>query len=138
MPQVTVRLTDSTLARLDALCAVRRVNRARLIRELIVSAVDGARVDPPDTPSADELLELLSERARAATWPRSGLHGIFKRGKRVWGLAENPASADLVERPNVTYTGEFDTFDADEIQRLLVAADDEQDAASTRPQPSPD
>jgi hypothetical protein len=37
------------------------------------------------------------------------LHGIFKRAKRVWGLADNPASADLVERPKVTYTGEFDT-----------------------------
>jgi len=57
------------------------------------------------------------------------LHGIFKRAKRVWGLADNPASADLVERPKVTYTGEFDTFDRDEIERLVVAAEDEQDAA---------
>jgi integrase len=57
------------------------------------------------------------------------LHGIFKRAKRVWGLADNPASADLVERPKVTYTGEFDTFDRDEIERLVVAAEDEQDSA---------
>jgi integrase len=57
------------------------------------------------------------------------LHGIFKRAKRVWGLADNPASADLVERPKVTYTGEFDTFDRDELERLFVAAEDEQDAA---------
>lgn len=27
------------------------------------------------------------------------LHGIFKRAKRAFGLAENPASAELVERP---------------------------------------
>jgi hypothetical protein len=38
------------------------------------------------------------------------LHGIFKRAKRVWGLSENPASADLVERPRVVYTGEFDNL----------------------------
>ena len=57
------------------------------------------------------------------------LHGIFKRAKRVWGIADNPASADLVERPKVTYTGEFDTFDRDELERLFVAAEDEQDAA---------
>jgi integrase len=57
------------------------------------------------------------------------LHGIFKRAKRVWGLKDNPASADLVERPKVTYTGEFDTFDRGEIERLAVAAADEQDAA---------
>ena len=60
------------------------------------------------------------------------LHGIFKRAKRVWGLADNPASADLVERPKVTYTGEFDTFDRDEIELLVAAADDEQDAAIYR------
>jgi integrase len=60
------------------------------------------------------------------------LHGIFKRAKRVWGLQENPASADVVERPQVTYTGRFDTFDRDEIERLVVAADDEQDAALYR------
>ena len=57
------------------------------------------------------------------------LHGIFKRAKRVWGLADNPASADLVERPKVVYSGEFDTFDRDEIERLATAAEDEQDAA---------
>jgi len=57
------------------------------------------------------------------------LHGIFKRAKRVWGLAENPASADLVERPKVTYTGEFDTFDRDEIELLASAAASPQDAA---------
>ena len=60
------------------------------------------------------------------------LHGIFKRAKRVWGLADNPASADLVERPKVTYTGEFDTFDRDEIELLAANAADAQDAAIYR------
>ena len=57
------------------------------------------------------------------------LHGVFKRAKRVWKLRDNPASADLVERPKVVYTGEFDTFDGNEIERLVVAAANEQDAA---------
>jgi integrase len=57
------------------------------------------------------------------------LHGIFKRAKRVWGLAENPASADVVERPKVVYSGEFDTLDRDEIERLAKAAESQQEAA---------
>ena len=57
------------------------------------------------------------------------LHGIFKRAKRVWGLAENPASADLVERPKVVYTGEFQTLARDELELLAGAAADRQDAA---------
>jgi hypothetical protein len=48
------------------------------------------------------------------------LHGIFKRAKRVWGLRDNPASAELVERPQVVYTGEFQTLDRDGV--LLLAA----------------
>jgi integrase len=57
------------------------------------------------------------------------LNGIFKRAKRAYGLADNPASADLVERPKVAYTGEFDTFGSEEIQLLAAHADDAQDAA---------
>jgi integrase len=57
------------------------------------------------------------------------LHGIFKRAKRKWGLAENPASADLVERPKVVYTGEFDTLDRDEVELLATVAENPQDAA---------
>lgn len=60
------------------------------------------------------------------------LHGIFKRAKRVWKIAENPASADLVERPKVVYTGEFDTFDRDEVELLAAGAADRQDAAIYR------
>ena len=57
------------------------------------------------------------------------LHGVFKRAKRVWKLAENPASAELVKRPRVDYTGEFDTYSREEIDALVAAAADEQDAA---------
>ena len=57
------------------------------------------------------------------------LHGIFKRANRVWGLGANPASADLVERPQVVYSGEFDTLDRGELEALVQAVDDAQDAA---------
>jgi integrase len=60
------------------------------------------------------------------------LHGIFKRAKRVWGIAENPAGADMVEGPKVVYSGEFDTFDRDEVELLAAHADDDQDAAIYR------
>jgi integrase len=60
------------------------------------------------------------------------LHGIFKRAKRVYGLRENPASADLVERPKVVYTGEFDTYGRDELEQLATAAESPQDATLYR------
>jgi len=55
-------------------------------------------------------------------------HGVFKHAVREHGLARNPASAELVERPPVRYTGGFDTFDADELAALARAADAAQDA----------
>ena len=57
------------------------------------------------------------------------LHGIFKRAKRAYGLHENPAGADVVERPKVVYTGEFDTFTPEEIEQLATHAANPQDAA---------
>ena len=65
MPQLAVRISNSTLARLDAACAERGQTRSQLVRQLIFAAVEGASVATPDTPSEDELIELLSERARA-------------------------------------------------------------------------
>jgi hypothetical protein len=56
-------------------------------------------------------------------------HGIFKHAVREHGLTRNPASAELVDRPTVRYSGEFETFDADELAALVRAAADEQDGA---------
>jgi integrase len=67
--------------------------------------------------------ELIAERRlsnRTIVRHLTVLHGIFKRAKRVWGLQSNPAAAELVERPKVTYTGEFDTLDPDEIEQLAM------------------
>lgn len=55
-------------------------------------------------------------------------HGVFKHAIRVHGLARNPASAELVDRPTVRYTGEFHTFDGNELAALARHAADDQDA----------
>lgn len=52
------------------------------------------------------------------------LHGIFKRAGPVWGLVRNPASADLVARPRVVYTGEFETYGPEEVALLVACAAD--------------
>lgn len=59
-------------------------------------------------------------------------HGIYKRANRKWGITLNPFSAELVERPPVVYTGEYDTLDYDEVELLAACADNAQDAAIFR------
>jgi integrase len=60
------------------------------------------------------------------------LNGIFKRAKRKGWIQDNPASAEMVERPPVVYTGEFDTFTRDEVELLAAHAANAQDAAIFR------
>jgi integrase len=57
------------------------------------------------------------------------LHGIFRRAMRVWQLPTNPAAADLVERPPVRYSGEFELLTPDEVLALARAAHSQQDGA---------
>jgi integrase len=89
---------------------------------------------PPDLIDAykEKLIAEGKLSARTIVRHLTVLHGIFKRAKRVWGLAENPASADMVERPKASYTGEFDTYDRDEIELLAANAQDAQDATIYR------
>jgi integrase len=54
-------------------------------------------------------------------------HGVFKHAMRKHGLHRNPASADLVDRPTVRYTGEFVTLDAEQLAALVRAASSDQD-----------
>jgi integrase len=75
---------------------------------------------------------LLAERRlgnRTVVRHLTVLHGIFRRAARVWGLQRNPASADLVERPPVRYSGEFKTLRPGEVLQLARHADGRQDAA---------
>lgn len=57
------------------------------------------------------------------------LHGIFRRAARVWNLQVNPASADLVERPQVRYSGDFRMLSPEDVFALARAADDPSDGA---------
>jgi integrase len=59
------------------------------------------------------------------------LNGIFRRVRQVWKpewgpLPENPAAADLVDRPTVRYSGEFKVLDPDEVRLLVTHAKDDQ------------
>jgi integrase len=60
-------------------------------------------------------------------------HGIFKHAMRKHGLGTNPASAELVDRPSVKYTGEFTTLNpSDELPALIRAAYNDRDAVLYR------
>ena len=54
-------------------------------------------------------------------------HGVFRHAVRAYALARNPASAEVVDRPTVRYSGEFVTLDGDELQALARSAATEQD-----------
>ena len=95
---------------------------------LLVSSITADQIDA----YKERLLDNGKLSNRTIVRHLTVLHGIFKRAKRVWGLARNPASAELVERPRVVYTGEFDTFDGEEVERLCTAAERDQDAALYR------
>jgi integrase len=55
------------------------------------------------------------------------LHGIFRRAKKVWGLAGNPVAE--VEKPPLGRAGDIDVFSPEEVHALVRAAASEQDAA---------
>jgi integrase len=58
------------------------------------------------------------------------LHGIFKRARQVWDdLPSNPASAELVERPRLSYDGDFQTLTPEQVRTLAKHAADDQTAA---------
>jgi integrase len=86
--------------------------------------------------TADDIDDFKEELIAARKLSNRGIvrvltvaHGVFKRAARVHGLTVNPASADLVERPEVSYTGEFDCYTGDQVELLAVHAHDAQDAA---------
>jgi integrase len=82
-----------------------------------------------------ELAAMRDELLAAGLKPRTVVrhltvaHGVFKYAMREHGLTRNPASAELVDRPTVRYSGGFVAFDAEELAALARHAGDEQDAA---------
>jgi integrase len=77
----------------------------------------------------DELLAAGRLSNRTIVRHLAVLHGVFKRAARKWGLESNPAAADLVDRPTVRYSGDFEALDREELEALARAAASEQDAA---------
>jgi hypothetical protein len=65
MARLSVRVSDRMLSRLAALALERSVTRAVLVRQLLEAGLGDRPEPPPETPSEDELLAILSERARA-------------------------------------------------------------------------
>jgi integrase len=90
---------------------------------------------PVDAIHADEVEALRDALMASGVAPRTVVrhltvaHGVFKYAMRKYGLARNPASADLVDRPTVRYSGEFQTLDAEQLAALIRAAASNQDAA---------
>ena len=65
MERLSVRLTDRMFWQLDALAAERGVTRTRLVRQLLEAGLRDRPAPPSETSSEDELLAILTERARA-------------------------------------------------------------------------
>jgi Ribbon-helix-helix protein, copG family len=64
MERLSVRLTDRTFRQLDALALERGVTRTQLVRQLLEAGLRDRPEPPSETPSEEELLELLAEKAR--------------------------------------------------------------------------
>ena len=65
MPMLSVRLPEQTIAQLDELAAERRVTRTRVIRQLLDAGLADRSLPSGEPPTEEELVALLSERARA-------------------------------------------------------------------------
>ena len=64
MERLSVRLTDRMFWQLDALAEERGVTRTRLVRQLLEAGLRDRLPPPSETPSKEELLELLVDKAR--------------------------------------------------------------------------
>jgi integrase len=92
--------------------------------ELPISAIKPSDVEK----LRDELLK-AEVSARTVVRHLTVAHGVFRHAMRAHGLERNPASAELVDRPTVRYSGEFRTLDAEQLAALCRAAETLQDAA---------
>jgi hypothetical protein len=64
MDRLSIRLTDRMFRELDALADERGLTRTRLVRQLLEAGLRDRPTPPSETPSEDELLALLTEKAR--------------------------------------------------------------------------
>lgn len=69
-----------------------------------------------------ELLEEGRLSSRTIVRHLMVLHGVFKQAMKRWKLATNPASSELVERPPVRYSLEFESLDGEHLAAIVRAA----------------
>jgi hypothetical protein len=70
MARITLRLADAQARKLDELAAEASIDRSAMLRRLIEAADGrGPTAASATRPSRDELIALLSERARAGSGP---------------------------------------------------------------------
>ena len=65
MPQLCVRLPQSTIDALDDLAQERGITRTRAVRQLLDAGLRSRPSVSGEPPTEDELIAMLSERARA-------------------------------------------------------------------------
>jgi hypothetical protein len=64
MERLSVRLTDRMFWQLDSLAVERGITRTRLVRQLLEAGLRDCPEPTSETPSEEELLALLTEKAR--------------------------------------------------------------------------
>ena len=90
---------------------------------------------PVDSITPEDVEQLRDELMHDDLSPRTVVrhltvaHAVFKHAMRKHGVTRNPATAELVDRPAVRYSGEFKTLDAEQFAALVRVASSEQDAA---------
>ena len=78
MPMLSVRLPASTIEALDDLAAERGIDRSRLVRQLLEAGLQGRPRPSSEPVTEDELVALLSERARAGN--TAAIRTLLARG----------------------------------------------------------
>lgn len=117
----------------DRACKPTTVQDYRNMARVLARTFGGLRVEEI-TPQMIERWkgEVVAERGlsnRSLQKYLVTLHGIFKRAMRVYGLARNPASSTVVERPRIPRGTSIDALDYDEVMALARAAESEQESA---------
>lgn len=81
MAYLSVRVSEGSLRRLDALAEAQGLSRSRLVRRMVDAAIEGAPMPAADLPDEDELVQLLAEKARAGSV--SAIRALLDREKQL-------------------------------------------------------
>jgi integrase len=98
-----------------------------IVGSMLLPAFGAEPLEAITTEAIETWLGALPQSARTKTLALVLMHGIFRRAKKVWGLALNPAAE--VEKPPVRRSGDIQVFSPEEVWALVRAAESEQDGA---------